>query len=247
MGILKDKNVIITGTNRGIGKVMLEEFAQNGANIWAHARTSTPEFINYTKDLANKYGIWIKPIFFDMTDYEEMKSAITLINKEKLSIDALVNNAGIMDGALFTMTTQDMLRKEFEVNFFSVYMLTQYIAKLMLRQQKGSIINISSYIAIEGTEGKSAYAASKAALIAMTKTISNELGTKGIRANCIAPGVVETELLNNVSSEELEKAKDLAALKRMAQPSEIAKTAVFLASDDSSFITGQTLRVDGGR
>ena len=244
--MLKGKNVIITGTTRGIGKALVEEFARNGANIWAHARKETPEYLDYIAELSKKYNVIISPVFFDMTDYDGMKAAIMKINNEKRPIDALINNAGIMNGALFTMTTQEMLRREFEVNFFSVFALTQYVVKLMLRKQHGSIVNISSYVAFEGTEGRSAYAASKAALIAMTKTISNEFGTKGIRANCIAPGVVNTNLLNNTSEEEINKAKDSAALRRIAEPIEIAKAAVYLASDNSSFVTGQTVRVDGG-
>jgi len=244
--MLKGKNAIITGTNRGIGKALLEEFAANGANIWAHSRKETSEFNKLTQDLSVKYGVKITPVYFDLTDYNEMKNAVMRISKEKQHIDCLVNNAGIMDGALFSMTSQDMVRKEFEVNFFSVFFLTQYVTKFMLRQQSGSIVNISSYIALKGIEGKSAYSASKAALIAMTKTISNELGSKGIRANCIAPGIVNTDLLKDVSEAEIAKAKNSSALKRMAQPVEIAKVAAYLASDNSSFITGQTISVDGG-
>lgn len=244
--MLKGKNILITGTNRGIGKVMLEKFAQNGASIWAHSRCETPEFINYIRDLEHGYNVKITPIYFDMTDYESMKLAVQQIRKEKRPIDTLINNAGIMQGALFCMTTQDILRNQFEVNFFSVYTFTQYILKLMIKQGYGNIVNIASTVAIDGNIGKSAYAASKAAIIAMTKTISNEVGTYGIRANCIAPGVVETDLLSTMTEEIVQKARVSSALKRSADPLEIANVAVLLSSDNASFINGQTIRVDGG-
>jgi 3-oxoacyl-[acyl-carrier protein] reductase len=244
--LLKGKNVIITGTNRGIGRAMTEAFASNGANLYAHARKSTPEFLGDMRSVSDKYNVKIWPVFFDMTDGAPMKDFIKMIMSEKREIDAVVNNAGIMRNALFQMTTEKNLREQFEVNFFSVFLFTQYVAKLMARQKRGSIINIASTAGEDGNPGKSAYGASKAAIIAMTKSIAAELGEVGIRANCIAPGITETEMLSTLPAHILEETKKSADLRRGGLPSEIADAAVFLASDLSSYVTGQTIRVDGG-
>ena len=181
-----------------------------------------------------------------MTDYNAMKEAVKKIRSEKQSIDALVNNAGIIYNALFLMSDVQNLRQQFEVNFFAVFLFTQYIAKLMTRQGYGSIVNISSTAAFDGNMGKSVYGASKAAVWAMTKSIASELGANGIRANCIAPGVTETDMLKTMPEHILTETKEFSDLKRLGKPSEIATTAVFLASDKSSYVTGQVIRVDGG-
>lgn len=244
--LLKGKNVIITGTNRGIGRAILEEFAKNGANIWAHARKETPEFIELTKQTAQKYGVQVWPVCFELTDNTAMKEAVKAIRGYKLPVGALVNNAGITYNALFQMSAEANLRQQFEVNFFSVFLFTQYISKLMVREKSGSIVNIASSAGLDGNPGKSVYGASKAAVICMTKSIAAELGESGICANCIAPGITETEMLATMPEQIVKEAKASADLRRGGKPSEIASTAVFLASDRSSYITGQVIRVDGG-
>lgn len=244
--ILEGKNIIITGTNRGIGRAMLEEFAKNGANIWAHARVETQEFLEDINSIAEKYHVVITPLCFELTDYDAMKASVKKIMSSKIPVDALVNNAGITYNALFQMSSIDSLRKQLEVNFVSVFILTQYISKLMTRQKKGSIINIASSAAFDGNPGKSVYGATKAAIVAMTDSIAAELGVNGIRANCIAPGITETEMLATMPESIVAEAKATADMRRGGEPSEIAKTAVFLASDLSSYITGQTICVDGG-
>jgi 3-oxoacyl-[acyl-carrier protein] reductase len=244
--ILENKNVIITGSNRGIGRAMLEEFAKNGANIWAHARIEKPEFLEDIKSVAEKYHVEIRPLCFELTDYDAMKAAVKIIMSSKIPVDALVNNAGITYNALFQMSSIDQLRNQFEVNFISVFIFTQYISKIMSRNKRGSIINIASSAAFNGNPGKSVYGATKAAIIAMTDSIAAELGANGIRANCIAPGITETEMLATMPEAVVEDAKATADMRRGGKPSEIAETAVFLASDLSSYITGQTIRVDGG-
>ena len=244
--LLKDKNVIITGTNRGIGRAMLEEFAKNGAGIWAHARVETPEFIDGLNSLSQKYGVEIRPLCFELTDYDAMKEAVKKIRETKLAVDGLVNNAGVTYNSLFLMSSVQELRNQMEVNFISLFIFTQYIVKLMTRNKKGSIVNIASTAAFDGNPGKSVYGATKAAVAAMTDSIAAELGTSGIRANCIAPGITETDMLATMPEDVVREARESADLRRGGDPEEIARTAVFLVSDLSSYITGQTIRVDGG-
>lgn len=244
--LLEGKNVIITGTRRGMGRAMLDAFAQNGANLWVHARALTPEFQTICDETAGKYGVEIRPLCFELTDYDAMKNAVKLIQSSKIPIDAVVNNAGVTYNALFQMSRLDEVRRQMEVNFFAPYTFTQYIVKLMLRNKKGSIVNVASTAACDGNSGKTAYGASKAALITMTQAIAEELGKDGIRANCIAPGITETDMLQTMPESIVQGVRDSVDLRRAGMPGDIANTAVFLASDLSSYITGQVIRVDGG-
>lgn len=244
--LLDGKNIIITGTSQGMGKSMVRLFAEQGANIWAHARTASEEHVAYCEQISAEYGVRVDPWCFDLTDYEAMKSAVKELRSEKLPVDVLVNCAGVTYNALFQMSQMDEVRNQFEVNFFAVYQLTQYIVKLMIRNKKGSIVNITSTAGQDGNSGKSAYGASKAALIAMTQSIAEELGGAGIRANCIAPGVTNTRMLATMPDYVVAEEVSGNALQRLGEPEDIARTALFLASDLSSYITGQTIRVDGG-
>lgn len=244
--ILENKNVILTGTGRGIGRAMLERFASNGANIWAHARKETEEFRNECSKTAETFGVQVWPICFDMTDHNAMKEAVKTIRSYKHTVDGLVNNAGITYNALFQMSDIRCVREQMEVNFFAPYIFTQYIVKMMVRGKSGSIVNISSSAGIDGNPGKSAYGASKAAVIAMTKAIAGELGESGIRANCIAPGIVDTDMVATMPDYIIEDVKRNVDLRRTGKPTDIADVAAFLVSDLSSYITGQVIRVDGG-
>ncbi len=244
--LLEGKNIIITGTRKGMGKAMVEACAMHGANVWAHARELTPEFEAQCKEVADKYGVEIWPLCFELTDYNAMKEAVKYVQKSKLPVDGLVNNAGIAYNALFQMSRIDELKNQMEVNFFAPYQFTQYIVKLMLRNGKGSIVNISSTSANDGNSGKSVYGATKAALITMTKAIGEELGLNGIRANCILPGVTNTEMLSTMPAYIIEEDVQASFLKKLGQPSNVADAVVYLLSDLSSYVTGLELRVDGG-
>lgn len=244
--LLENKNAIITGCNRGIGRAILEAFASNGANIFACTRRESPEFSELIDEFSEKYSVSIIPIYFDVSSIDEIRSAVKLIQSAKKPIDALVNNAGITYNALFQMSTMDKLKEVFDVNFVSQFILTQYISKLMVRQKSGSIINIASTAGIDGNSGRSVYGASKAAVICMTKAISAELGEFGIRANSIAPGMTDTDMLSSMNEALILESLKTSDIKRVGKPSEIADTAVFLASDLASYITGQVIRVDGG-
>ena len=247
MGDLSGKNVIITGSVRGIGRTILELFAENGANIWACARTQNDDFEREMKDLSEKHNIWITPVYFDLTDEDAVKKGIQQIIKEKKQIDVLVNNAGIAYGGLFTMTPVSKLKEIFQINYFAQIQIMQLVLRAMMRQKSGSVVNMASIGGIETAPGYLAYGSSKAALIYATKSCSHEVGEYGIRVNAIAPGLVETDMGGFKSDEEIQKVLDRSSLHRKASPQEIANCALFLASDKSSFITGQTLIADGGR
>jgi 3-oxoacyl-[acyl-carrier protein] reductase len=244
--MLKGKNAVITGCLKGIGRSTMDLFAQNGANIWACCQHEDPEFESQIKELAVKNNIWITPLYFDLLDPEQVKSAAHVIRDTKQPVDVLVNIAGMTHDALFLMTTMEQMKKVFEVNFFSQMLLTQYITKYMLRQKAGSVINISSISAIDGNSGQLSYSASKAAIIGATKTLSAELAGSGIRVNAIAPGVIKTEMTEKMPADVLAGLMVKSDLKHMGLPEEVAGVIMFLASDMSSYITGQIIRVDGG-
>lgn len=245
--VLTGKNAVITGCNRGIGKSMLKAFAENGANVWACCRMRTPEFEQLASELADANGVRIAPMYFDLLDSAGMREAVKAIMAEKVSVDVLVNNAGVTHNALFQMTSLEKMREVFEVNFFAQIAFTQYIVKLMVRQKSGSIINISSSAALDANAGRGAYGASKAALICMTGVMAHELAEYNIRANAIAPGITDTDMVAaSMSDAVIEASVQQTRLKRIGKPSEIASAAVFLASDLSAYVTGQVLRVDGG-
>lgn len=244
--LLEGKNVVVTGTARGMGKQMIETFAENGANVFAHARIETEEHKTLCKELAEKNNVQVIPLYFDLRDADAVKKAVKIIRGTKLSIDGLVNNAGIIHNALFHMTNMEELRNQMEVNFFAPFLFTQYISKLMVRNKKGSIVSISSSAALDGNSGKSAYGASKAALLTMTICISEELAAVGIRANVICPGATATDMLSTMPDYIVDIQKEATFLKKVGTPVDITNTVMYLLSDYSSYITGQVIRVDGG-
>jgi len=246
MGMLKEKNILITGCARGIGKSMLEVCAEHGANIWANARHQNEKFEKYCDLISEKFNITVIPVYFDLTSKTEIMKTVKLIRASDYPINGLINNAGITYNSLFQMSSEINLRENLDVNFIGPFILTQYITKLMIRNGGGSVVSIASSAAIDGNLGRSAYGSSKAALLTATKTLSRELGTSGIRSNIIAPGITETEMLNSMSVEVIKETAETTSLRRCGQPHEIASVAAFLISDMSSYITGQTIRVDGG-
>ena len=245
--MLKSKNVIITGCNKGIGKSILEVFAKNHANIWACTRKEYSDFSKEIKILEKEYGIWIKNINFDLSNDEQVKEAAKKISNESKNIDILVNNAGIIDTSLFQMTKIEDIKNLFNINFFSQLLFSQIIIKKMIRNKSGNIINISSTSAMDSNIGRLAYSASKSSLLIASQILSKELSSFNIRVNVVAPGLTDTDLMKNSHSESIiNDTINRVSLKRIANPDEIAKTVLFLASDSSSYINGQTIRVDGG-
>ena len=187
------------------------------------------------------------PIYFDFVDLDQVKNASKKILDSGETIDILVNNAGILDVSIYQMTSIKKLKDMFEINFFSQTAFTQNIIKSMIKNKSGSIINLSSITALDGNEGRSAYGATKSALIAQMKTLSKEVGVFNIRVNCIAPGLIDTEmLLKNTSKDVIEIMKNKISLRRVGRPDEIADLALFLSSNLSTYISGQVIRADGG-
>ena len=245
--LLKGKTAVLTGCNRGIGRAILELFARNGCDIWACARSSDPEFTQHIDRLKAETGVAITPVYFDLLDSEQVKEASRAIMASKPAIDILVNNAGTIFTAPFPMTPAGKLKEVFEINFFSPFLFTQSIVRIMVRRKTGSIVNISSSAGIEGNEGRAAYASSKAAMISLTKVMSREFGSQNIRVNAIAPGLTDTDMMRSSTSDKaLADTLDRTSMMRVGKPEEIADVALFLASDMSSYMTGQVLRVDGG-
>lgn len=243
---LENKNAIVTGANRGIGNAIVKKLAENGCNIWACARCKNEEFEEQMEQIANENNIRITPIYFELTNEEELKASFKEIYKTREPIDILVNAAGIVNADLFQMTTMNTIRNVFEVNFFSAIQLIQLVLKVMSRSKSGSIINISSIAGIDANPTNCTYGSSKAAMIALTKILASEVGNMGIRVNAVAPGPTDTDMIQTVKDKVGDSLLERCAMGRMADPEEIANVVLFLAGDKSSFVNGQVIRVDGG-
>lgn len=244
--LLKGKTAVITGCNRGIGRAILETFAANGAHAFACVRQETANILQTARELSDQYSVEIIPVYFDLADDNQIKAGIKEVTSYKKNIDILVNNAGVAHGGLLQMTSIKTIRGVFEINYFSQLLMIQLISKLMIRQKSGSIINIASVAGIDGDAGYCAYGASKSALIFATKSLSKELAQYHIRVNGIAPGLCETDMTFLMESKARDSMISDCAMGRLGKPREIAEAVLFLASDLSSFITGQIIRVDGG-
>lgn len=245
--LLRGKSAVITGCNRGIGFTVMNLFAENGADIIACVRRETPEFSTAIAELSGRTGVQVTPVYFDMLDAEQVKAAVRTIVGFKKPVDILVNNAGIAKGAFFQMTPMNDLKEIFEINFFAPILLTQGISRYMARFKKGSIVNVASTAGLIGDPGMTAYGSSKAALMFATKVMATELGAFNIRVNAIAPSVTKTAMYDQMEEKARIKLIEASALKRPAEAIEIANVALFLASDLSSYVSGQILRADGGQ
>lgn len=247
MGLYSNQQVLITGTNRGIGKAMCEAFAKEGANIISCNRTIDDAYLNFSKTLEDKYTVSIKNYSIDLSDETLLKATLRQVIKDNPTIHVLVNNAAVAFNGTFFMTSSQKLAEVFKVNFFSQITIMQTIARLMQKQKFGSIINMASVGAIEANPGYLAYGSSKAALIYATRVLSKEIAPFNVRVNAIAPGLTDTMMGHTKNEVEIEKVLSRTPLKRMATVDEIADLAVFLGSDKASYITGQIIKVDGGR
>ena len=238
------KTVFITGAARGIGRATALLFAERGWNVAFGYVQRIKEAIQLENELKNK-GVSAKGIRFDVASYEECNAAVAEAENSFGKIDSLVNNAGISVNKLLTDMTDAEWRRIFAVNTDGVFNMCRAVIPHMLNENC-SIVNVSSMWGITGASCEAAYSASKAAVIGLTKALAKELGLSAIRVNCIAPGVIMTDMNKNLSENDIRALEDETPLGRIGDPSEVAKAIYFLASDEASFITGQTLSVDGG-
>jgi 3-oxoacyl-[acyl-carrier protein] reductase len=245
--LLTNKTAVITGCNKGIGKSILEEFSKNGANIFACVRRLDDEFNSLIEIIKKENKNEIIPIEIDLSDQNQVKEAGKKILSHDKSIDILINNAGLISTSLFQMTPIEKYKELFDVNFYSQILFTQLILKSMTKIKKGNIVFISSSSGLDGNEGRSAYVASKAAIIGQAKVLSRELGKYNIKVNTIAPGLTDTDMMQkNTPKKIIDDVVSQLSLKRVAEPKEIANIALFLSSYLSDYVTGQVIRVDGG-
>lgn len=245
MAHLKGKNAIITGAARGIGRAIAADLAAHGANV-AICDIMDKEVAATAAELGSEYGINAKGYKVNVSDSAQVDGFVSEVNSGFGSIDVLVNNAGITrDNLLIRMKDEDFDLVQ-KVNLYGTFYFCRAVGRLMAKQRSGSIINVASIIGLIGNPGQINYAASKAAIIALTKSVAKELALRGVRCNAVAPGFVETAMTAELDEAVREQYMKLIPLGRFAVPEDIAKTVSFLAGDDSAYITGQTLTVDGG-
>lgn len=244
---LEGRNAIITGARSGIGLATLQLFVKNGCNCWAVVHREDEEFLKKIRQLEEEAKVWIHLVYMDLGDFSSIKDGVKEILKEKQPIDILVNAAGVVSpNRLFTMTKMEDIRQVLEVNFFSAIELTQLVCRPMMRQRKGNVINIASISAWGEDTSQMEYAASKAALVIATKKLARELGSSGIRVNAVAPGLTQTKMLDGLDEDAVMQIKKGLGLHRFGTPEEIAEVCLFLASDRAAYLTGETIKVDGG-
>ena len=239
-------NVVITGANRGIGKALLKAFAENGDNIWACVRKENFEFTQYIQELEKKNKVWIKPVYIELTNSQEIKTFFKDLAKEKQQLDVLVNCAGVGHMNLFQLTSMEQIRNIYEVNLFALMNMCQLAVRFMIKQQSGIIINIASTAANEVYVGNSIYGASKAAVIAFTKSFAAEVATNNIQVNAIAPGLTDTDMSVVFDGKDASLPMARSALGRKINPSEIADVVVTLTEPKMKLINGQVIVVNGG-
>ena len=245
MKLLKEKTAIITGASRGIGRGIALVFANQGANI-AFTYSSSVDAAKKLETELNSIGIKAKGYQSNAASFTDTQKLSEKVLEEFSSIDILVNNAGITKDNLLMRMGEEDFDNVIEVNLKSVFNMTKAVQRTMLKQRKGSIINMSSVVGIKGNAGQTNYAASKAGIIGFSKSVALELGSRNIRSNVIAPGFIETEMTSKLDEEKVAEWRSGIPLKRGGTPEDIANACVFLASDLSAYITGQTLNVDGG-
>ena len=245
MTLLKNKTALVTGASKGIGRSIALRFAAQGANV-AFTYLSSVEQGQALEQELQAFGIKAKGYRSDASDFKQAETLISEVTAAFGSLDILVNNAGItMDNLLLRMT-EESWDKIMSVNLKSCFNTVKAACKVMMKQKSGSIINMTSVVGLKGNAGQANYAASKAGIIGFTKSVALELGSRGIRSNAVAPGFIETEMTGKLDEKVVQSWRDAIPLKRGGQPEDVADACVFLASDMSTYITGQVIQVDGG-
>lgn len=242
------KNVLITGANRGIGKSIMLKCAGKGYNIIAHSREKNETFLSELEQIKKIYNIEIYDICFDLRNSGEIKQAFKEFFSLHVDIDCLVNNAGVtFYNKSFMMTKMDELKDLYNINVFAMMEITQYCLKKMIRKKSGCIINMSSVCYEDVIPCNTIYGSSKAAVSSFTKNLASEVGKYGVRVNAVAPGGVQTDMIEPVMDYFNGEYMKNVPLERLARPEDIADAVLFLLSDEAKYISGQTLRVDGGK
>ncbi len=246
MKLLKGKNVIITGASRGIGTGIAQVFADHGANVAFTYSSSEAPALALEKELTAK-GVKAKAYKSNAASYSDSEALVAKVLEDfGGTIDVLINNAGITKDNLLMRMAEEDFDSVIEINLKSVFNMTKAVQRTMLKQRKGSIINMSSVVGVKGNAGQTNYAASKAGMIGFTKSVALELGSRNIRCNAIAPGFIETEMTDKLDEKVVQGWRDGIPLKRGGSPEDIANACLFFASDLSAYVTGQVLNVDGG-
>lgn len=245
MKLLEGKTALITGASKGIGKAIAEQYAEQGANVAFTYLSSVEKGEALEKELAAR-GIKAKGYRSDASDYQAAQDLINSVVEDFGSLDILINNAGITkDNLLMRMSEEDWDAIQ-NINLKSCFNTVKAACRTMMKQRSGSIINMSSVVGVKGNAGQANYAASKAGIIGFTKSVALELGSRGIRCNAIAPGFIETEMTDALDEKTVQSWRDAIPLKRGGSPEDVANACIFLGSDMSSYISGQTIQVDGG-
>ena len=245
MKLLENKVALVTGASREIGKGIAQKFAEHGANV-AFTYLSSDEKAKELEKELSAFGIKAKGYKSDASDFKAADDLITAIVAEFGTIDVVVNNAGITKDGLLMRMTEENFDEVIKVNLKSIFNITKAVQRPMLKARKGSIINMSSVVGVKGNAGQSNYAASKAGIIGFSKSVALELGSRNIRCNSIAPGFIETEMTGALDEKTIQSWRDGIPLKRGGTTEDVANLALFLASDMSAYITGQTISVCGG-
>ena len=245
MKLLENKVAIVTGATRGIGKGIAELFADQGAHVIFIHVSSDEKAKALEADLLSK-GVKARGYKCDVADYAMCETIVADIVKEFERIDIVVNNAGITRDTLLMRMSEEQWDQVMTTNLKSVFNMTKAVQRTMLKQRSGSIINMSSVVGLKGNAGQANYAASKAGILGFTKSVALELGSRNIRCNAIAPGFIETEMTGALDEAMVQQWRDAIPLKRGGSTKDVANLTLFLASDMSAYITGQTINVDGG-
>lgn len=249
MGLLTGKTALVTGAARGIGKAVAMKFAKEGANIAFTDLVLNDDMaagLEATRKEIEALGVTCRAYAGNAADFEETEKTVKQIHADFGSIDVLVNNAGITKDGLMLRMSEAQWDAVLNVNLKSAFNFIHACSPIMLRQRGGSIINMASVVGVHGNAGQCNYSASKAGLIGLAKSIAQELGSRGIRANAIAPGFIITDMTAKLSDEVKEEWSKKIPLRRGGTPEDVANIALFLASDLSSYVSGQVIQVDGG-
>ena len=243
--MLKDKCAIVTGASRGIGRAIAKKFASLGANIVLNYRSNDEEALKVKEELLS-YGVDVFLYKCDISDFNAVEEMIKASKEKFGKVDIMINNAGITKDTLLLRMKEEDFDKVIEVNLKGVFNCLKAITPVMIRQKCGKIVNLSSVVGLVGNAGQVNYAASKAGVIGMTKSLAKEVGSRGITVNAVAPGFIDTDMTEVLGEKFKEEAKKSIPLKRLGKPEDVAGAVAYLVGNEASYITGQVLNVDGG-